>query len=160
MNGNISIRKAKSDDVPAIVGLMREFAEFEKLSQFLEINEENLREVLFGEDAFVHGMVAVDGENLAAYAIFYPHFSSFRGQKSVYLEDIYISEMYRKSGLGEMLIKEIAKTGREFGAVRMDFQVLNWNAPAIGFYKKHGASVNDEERHFCFTDDAFLKLTT
>jgi ribosomal protein S18 acetylase RimI-like enzyme len=158
MDKNISIRKATSNDVPAILELMREFAEFEYLLEYLEVTEENLHEVLFGENAFVSSLVALDDEKAVAYAIFYPHFSSFRGQKSVYLEDIYISENYRKYGLGEKMLKEIASFGRGFGAVRMDFQVLKWNAPAIKFYEKHGGRIDEEERHFRITDDAFFKL--
>ena len=160
MDKNISIRKATSNDVRAIIELMREFAEFEYLLESLEVTEEKLREAMFGENAFVKSLIALDGEQTIAYAIFYPHFASFRGQKSVYLEDIYISEKYRKYGLGEKMIKEIAKTGKEFGAVRMDFQVLKWNEPAVKFYEKYGAVMDVEERHFKFTDEAFLKLAS
>lgn len=155
---DIKIRKAKDADIPSVLGLMREFAEFEYLLESLEITVEDLREVLFGENAFVHCLIAVDDEKIAAYAIFYLHFSSFRGQKSVYLEDIYISENYRKYGLGGKMLKEIAKIGSLHGAVRMDFQVLKWNTPAVKFYEKHGAIIDEDERHFRFTDDAFLKL--
>lgn len=156
---NIQIKKAKSVDIPAIIKLMREFAEFENLSDSLEVNQENLRDAMFGENAFVEGLIAFDDETPVAYAIFLPYFSSFRGQRSVYLEDIYITENYRKNGLGEKMLKEIARIGKEKGAVRMDFQVLDWNAPAISFYKKHGAVIDDSERHLKFTDEAFQKLT-
>lgn len=139
---------------------MREFAEFEKLTQTLAITEENLSDALFGENAFVSCLIAARDEKPIAYAIFFPYFSSFRGQKSVYLEDIFISENYRKFGIGEKMLKEIARIGKEFGAVRMDFQVLDWNAPAINFYKKHGAETDDAERHFKFTDEAFAKLAS
>ncbi len=154
------LRKANSADISAIVELMREFAEFEKLSDSLEITEEKLKHALFGEDNFVQCIIAVHDETPIGYAIFFPYFSSFRGQKSVYLEDIYISEKYRKCGLGEKMIKEIAKIGSSFGAVRMDFQVLKWNTPAIKFYEKHGAVMDEEDRHFKFTDEAFLKLAS
>ena len=156
----IIIQKTRPQDIPAVLKLMREFAEFENLLDFLEVTEENLHEALFGENAFVHSLIVFDDETPIAYAIFLPCFSSFRGQKSVYLEDIYISEDYRKFGLGKKMIKEIAKIGREFGAVRMDFQVLKWNTPAVKFYEKHGAIMDVEERHFKFTDDAFLKLAS
>lgn len=155
---SIKIRKAVSTDISEIIKLMREFAEFEKLTQFLEITEKKLSDAIFGEDAFVKCLIAADAEKAVGYAIFFPYFSSFRGQKSVYLEDIYISENYRKFGLGEKILREIARIGKEFGAVRMDFQVLDWNAPAINFYKKHGAEMENAERHFKFTDEAFEKL--
>ena len=158
MKENISVRKTISEDIPAVIELMREFAEFENLADFLEITEEKLNDAMFGENSFVQSLAAFDGEKAIAYAIFFPYFSSFRGQKSVYLEDIFISESYRKFGLGEKMLKEIAKIGRQFGAVRMDFQVLDWNAPAVSFYKKHGAETDDAERHFKFTGESFAKL--
>src|SRR5688572_27116051 len=156
---NLQIRKAASNDIPAIIELMTEFAEFENLSDSLEITPEKFFDAMFGENAFVEGLVAFDDETPVAYAIFLPYFSSFRGQRSVYLEDIYITENYRKSGLGEKMLREIARTGKEKGAQRMDFQVLDWNAPAINFYKKHGAVIDAAERHVKFTDEAFQKLT-
>lgn len=152
------LKKANSADISAIIELMREFAEFENLSDSLEITEEKLNDLIFGENNFVQCLIAVDEETPIGYAIFFPCFSSFRGQKSVYLEDIYISENYRKYGLGEKMIKEIAKIGSSFGAVRMDFQVLKWNTPAVEFYEKHGAVMDEEERHFKFTDEAFTNL--
>lgn len=155
---NFQIKKAVSKDVPAIIELMREFAGFENLLDSLEITEEKLNDAMFGENAFVEGLMAFDGETPIAYAIFFPYFSSFRGQKSVYLEDIYITEKYRKFGIGEKMLKEIARIGKKRGAVRMDFQVLDWNTPAINFYKKHGAIIDEEERHFRFIDKAFEKL--
>lgn len=154
----IQIKKPASRDIPEIIGLMREFAEFEILSDCIEITAEKLNEVVFGKDAFVDGLIAVDEDSPIAYAIFFPFFSSFRGEKSVYLEDIFVTERYRTSGIGEKMLKEIARIGKEFGAVRMDFQVLNWNKSAIKFYKKHGAEFHKAERHFLFSKKAFEKL--
>ncbi len=152
------IREAIADDVPAILELMREFAEYENLLEYLEVTAQDLQKVLFGEDAFVNCLIALDDVEPIAYSFFYPTFSSFRGQKSVYLEDIFITKDYRKFGIGEKMLKEIAKTGKEFGAVRMDFQVLKWNESAIKFYKKNGAEMVKDERHFKFTDETFKKL--
>ena len=94
-----------------------------------------------------------------AYALYYLNFSSFRGQTGVYLEDIYIQKDFRKYGIGELMLKQIARAGKENGAVRMDFQVLDWNTPAINFYKKHGAVMDESERHFKFTDEAFERFS-
>jgi GNAT superfamily N-acetyltransferase len=113
---------------------------------------------MFGPTAFVEGLMAFDDKTPVAYAIFYPYFASFRGQRGVYLEDIFITEKYRKSGVGEKMLREIARIGKEQGAVRLDFQVLKWNAPAINFYIKHGAVIDEEERHFKFTDEVFERL--
>lgn len=137
---------------------MREFAEHSDLLEYLEVTENDLQKVLFGKDAFVQSLMAFDDETPIAYAFFYPTFSSFRGQKSVYLEDIFITKKYRKYGIGEKMLKEIARIGKEFGAVRMDFQVLKHNESAIRFYKKYGAVMDKDERHFKFTDEAFESL--
>ncbi len=155
----LNIKKTEPQNIPAIIELMRKFAEFENLLEYLEVTETHLQNVLFGEDAFVQSLMAFDEEKPIAYAFFYPTFSSFRGQKSVYLEDIFIMKDYRKFGVGEKMLKEIARIGKDFGAVRMDFQVLKWNKPAITFYEKHGVSMDTDERHFKFVDEAFTKLS-
>lgn len=155
---NPEIKKTVSNDIPAILELMREFAEYENLLEYLEATEKTLREVIFGKDAFVQSLMAFDGEKPIAYAFFYPTFSSFRGQTSVYLEDIFITKDYRKYGIGEKMLREIARLGKQFGAVRMDFQVLKWNEPAINFYHKHGALMDADERHFKLVDEAFKDL--
>jgi len=157
---NFQIETAKEEHIPSIIALMREFAGYENLLEYLEITEEKLYEALFGENGFVECLVATSEDQLIAYALYFLNFSSFRGQVGVYLEDIYITENFRKFRLGELMLKQIARAGKENGAVRMDFQVLDWNAPAINFYKKHGAVMDESERHFKFTDEAFQKLSS
>ncbi len=154
----MNIKKASKDDVSKIIELLREFAEYENLSDYCEITEEKLFDAMFGERKIVEGLVCFDGENLVAYAIFYPNFASFRGQRGIYLEDIYLKPECRGKGIGETMLKEIARYGREIGAVRMDFQVLDWNESAIKFYKKLGAEMNTDETHFKFADEAFQNL--
>ena len=157
---NLHIENATDKDIPAIIELMREFAEYENLLEYLEITEEKLYDAMFGENGFVECLIASDDEKRVAYALFYLNFASFRGQTGVFLEDLYVTEKYRRYGLGEMMLRQIARIGKENGAVRMDFQVLDWNAPAINFYKKHGAKIDESERHFKFTDEAFEKLAS
>jgi GNAT superfamily N-acetyltransferase len=156
----IEIRKASLADISDVIAVLREFAEYEKLSDYVEITEERLADVVFGQDAFVDCLVAFDGENLAAYAIAYPCFSSFRGQRGMFLEDIFVRAEYRGSGMGELMLKTIASLARSRGCVRIDFMVLDWNAPAIGFYEKHGAVRDEQERHFKFVNEAFEKLAS
>lgn len=157
---DIQTRRAAEDDLGSILKLLYEFAEYEDLLDFLEITEEKLHDAMFGERAFLKGLIALDRETPIAYALFYPAFLSFRGQRSVYLEDIFITQKYRSCGIGEQMLREVAKIGKEeFGAVRMDFQVLKWNKAAIKFYKKHGAIFDSDERHFKFVDLAFEGLT-
>jgi ribosomal protein S18 acetylase RimI-like enzyme len=90
--------------------------------------------------------------------MFYPYFASFRGQSGYYLEDIFIAEDFRRNGLGEAMVKIIAKLARQRGFERIDFQVLEWNTPAVKFYEKLGAIRDDSERHFKFIDSSFSSL--
>jgi ribosomal protein S18 acetylase RimI-like enzyme len=157
---DIQIRKSTPGEVPAIVRLMRDFAEYENLANYCEITEERLFEVMFGDDAFVEGLVAFHSEEPIAYAMFYPYFASFRGQCGYYLEDIFIAEDFRRNGLGEAMVRIIAKLAKQRGFERIDFQVLEWNTPAVKFYEKLGAIRDDSERHFKFIDGSFNLLIT
>lgn len=157
---NFQVETAKEEHIPAIIALMREFAEYENLLEYLEITEEKLFTALFGENGFVECLIAASEDQLIAYALYFPNFSSFRGQTGVYLEDIFIKKEFRKYGIGELMLKQIARAGKENGAARMDFLVLDWNETAINFYKKHGAIMDESERHFKFTDEAFQKLAS
>lgn len=155
---DIQIRKSTPDEVPAIVRLMRDFAEFEDLGDYCEINEDRLLDVMFGDDAFVEGLVAFHQGEMVAYALFYPYFASFRGQCGYYLEDIFIAEEFRRNGLGEAMVRIIARLAKQRGFERIDFQVLEWNTPAVKFYEKLGALRDDSERHFKFIDNSFQSL--
>lgn len=155
---NYQIEKAKEENIPQIIALMREFAEYENLLDYCEVTEELLEVALFGETKVADAIVAFAGETPIGYAVFYPNFATFRGQRGLYLEDIFIKKEYRGAGAGEMIIKYLAKSAKERGFERIDFQVLEWNTPAIKFYEKLGAHRDEEERHFKFTDEAFQKL--
>ena len=155
---SIRIEKATEENVPQILSLMREFAEYEKLLEFFETTEERLKSALFGDGKVAEAILAFDGETPVAYAVFFPYFATFRGQRGIYLEDIFITETARGRGVGEMMLKYIAKLAKSRGFERIDFQVLKWNTPAIEFYEHLGARRDEEERHFKFTDEAFQKL--
>jgi len=155
---NFQIEGARKKDVPTIIKMLRDFAEFEKLSEFCEITEESLMDAMFGENACVEGLIAFDGEKPIGYALFYENFSSFRGQRGFYLEDLYVETEYRGQRIGEAFLKRIAQIGKSRNFKRIDFQVLEWNEQAVKFYKKLGAVKDEDERHFKFTDAAFEKL--
>ena len=155
----MEIRAIKPEDVKGVVSLMRAFAEFERLLDYCEITVEKLENVLFGPGSFVESLVAFDDDGkLIAYSIFYPHFASFRGPTGYYLEDIFIDDSFRGRGLGEAMLRTIANIAAKRGFDRIDFQVLDWNTPAVNFYLKLGAVRDDSERHFKFTDEAFKSL--
>lgn len=154
----MKIRLARPKDVPAIIFLMREFAEYEKLLDSFEITEEKLSNVLFGNDSFVQALVAEFEKHICAYAIFYPNFSTFRGQLGMYLEDIFILREFRRLAIGERMLRKIAGIAARRGFERIDFQVLDWNESAIGFYERLGAVCDDSDRHFKITDKAFAEL--
>lgn len=153
-----SIRKTKREDVPSIIGLLGDFAKFEGFDEYFEITVETLADALFGEGSFIESLVAKDNGKAVAYAIFYPCFASFRGQKGLFLEDLYIDSDYRGKGVGEAMLKEIAGIAKSRNFERIDFQVLDWNTPAVKFYEKHGALRSEQETHYTFTDQAFQTL--
>jgi GNAT superfamily N-acetyltransferase len=138
--------------------MMRNFAEFEKLLDYFKTNEERLTEVMFESGQFVDGLIAEDDSQLVGYALFYPCFGSFSGQRGIYLEDLYIERAYRGKGVGEAMLIELAGIARDRGCERIDFQVLEWNTNAINFYEKLGATRDNDERHFKFTGQAFKNL--
>ena len=138
--------------------MMRDFARFEELEEYFEATEGPLHDVMFGNRAFVEALVAEEDGTYAGYALYYPNYASFRGQKGLYLEDLYVAAQFRGRGLGEAFLRQIARRGVELGCKRIDFQVLEWNTGAIGFYEKLGAYHDDSERHFKFTDAAFAQL--
>ena len=157
---DIRITRAAEKDVASIVRLIKEFAEYEHLSDLCEVTGEALSEAMFGPDAFVEGLMAFNGERAVGYSLFYPCFATFRGQRGFWLEDIFVAADHRAHNLGEKMLREIARIGKARGIKRIDFLVLDWNIPAIGFYKKHGAVKGESERYFKFTDEEFERLAS
>jgi GNAT superfamily N-acetyltransferase len=156
---SISIRAIQPEDLSAVITLMREFAVYEDLADYCDVTVERLHRAMFDKRGFVKGLAAFTGDQMIGYALFYPCFASFRGELGMYLEDIYIQNDHRRDGTGLMLLKEIARAAAELGMERIDFQVLDWNTPAVTFYKKHGAVGNDGETHFKFSGTAFSTLS-
>ena len=157
---SVEIRLAVESDVSEILAMIREFAEFERLSQYCEVTEEKLQTALFGSTKVAEAVMILDGEKPLGYAIFYPNFSSFRGQRGIYLEDIFLKPEAQGKKAGEATLRFIAKLAKSCGGERIDFQVLDWNENAFGFYKKFGAIIDETERHCKFTDEAFQKLAS
>jgi GNAT superfamily N-acetyltransferase len=157
---SLNIESATPEHIPAILALLHEFAEFENLLDYLEVNEERLNAALFGEGAVAEAIVAFKDDAAIGYAIFFPNFATFRGQRGIYLEDIYIQPAHRRGGTGEKMLRHICRLAKDRGYERMDFLVLDWNTPAVGFYQKLGAEIDQSERHFKFVAEAFKTLAS
>ena len=157
---SISIRNISETDLASVVELMRGFAKYEDLLEYCTVTDERLKTAMFGNTAFVEGLIAHDETEPIGYALFYPVFSSFRGERGLYLEDIYIRAEYRRNDLGLKMLRQIARTASARGLERIDFLVLDWNEPAVNFYLKHGAERNTDESHFKFAGEAFARLAS
>jgi len=154
----IEIRQAVPADLSGVLGLMAKFAEHVSLIEYLTATEEGIWDAVFGESAFVEMLVATEERELAGYAIYYPHFSSFRAEQGFYLEDIFVAEHSRGRGIGLKLLKYIARQAAERSFNRIDFQVLSTNTTALKFYEDLGADVNKDEFRMKFSGSAFDRL--
>jgi GNAT superfamily N-acetyltransferase len=156
---NFQIKDVEKKDVSQIVEMIREFAAFENLADYCEVTEESLLDALFGKNPCAEGLMVFDNDEPVGYALFHENFSSFRGQRGLYLEDLYVKSAYRGQKIGKVFLAKLAQIAKARNFVRIDFLVLNWNEPAIVFYKKLGAEMNHDERHFRFVGEAFEKLS-
>ena len=144
----LSIRTATPADLPLIAQLSRDLAEYEKLAHEVRFDEAVLREKLFGQNNG-HGPYAevVIGEIDGApqgFALFFHNFSTFEGKPGIYLEDLFVRPEARGSGLGKALLSHLAMLAVERDCARLEWSVLDWNSPAIGFYQKLGARLLDD----------------
>ncbi|AXI79401.1 GNAT family N-acetyltransferase [Peterkaempfera bronchialis] len=154
------IRPATVDDVPSIHTMIRELAEYEKALHEAEATEAQLREALFGEHPTVFAHMAVDdtsGEPVG-FALWFRNFSTWRGTHGVYLEDLYVRPHARGGGHGKALLRELARVCTERGYARLEWWVLDWNEPSIGFYKSLGAEPMDEWTVFRLTGEPLARL--
>jgi GNAT superfamily N-acetyltransferase len=137
---DLEIRPATEVDVPLILSFIRELANYERLSHEVVATEEALRDSLFGERRFAEVLLGYGGGSPAGFALFFHTFSTFLGKPGIYLEDLYVKPEFRGAGIGRALLVHLARLARERGCGRLEWSVLDWNEPAIGFYKGIGAS--------------------
>lgn len=157
---NTNIRAAAEEDVPKIIELMKEFAEFENLTHDFSITKESLLDAVFGDKSFVCLLIGEMENKIIAYALLYPKFASFRGERSLYLEDLYVKSEERGKGFGLTMLKAAAKYAKSNDFQRLDWQALNWNTPAINFYNKIGAQSNKENIDFRLIEKDFENLAS
>ena len=135
----LSIRPATADDVPLIRQLIAELAEYERLADAAVATDDDLRAQLFGAQPAAEVMIGeVDGEAVG-FALFFHNFSTFLGKHGLYLEDLFVRPAFRGSGLGRHLMASLARIAVQRDCGRFEWSVLDWNAPAIGFYRTLGA---------------------
>jgi GNAT superfamily N-acetyltransferase len=141
------LRAAEPRDAAAIVGLITELAEFERLTHLLEVTPASLRTHLFGPRPAAECVVAeAEGGELVAFALFFTNFSTFLGRPGLYLEDLYVRPAQRGGGLGRALLVHLARLALSRGCGRFEWSVLDWNTPAISFYERMGATLLPEWR--------------
>jgi GNAT superfamily N-acetyltransferase len=154
------IRRATAEDVPAMVELVRELAVYERAPDQVEVTPELLRAALFGEHPAVFAHVAVVEGEVAGFALWFVSFSTWLGRHGIYLEDLYVRPQHRGAGLGKALLVELARVCVERGYGRLEWSVLDWNTPAIEFYRAHGATPQDEWTVFRLTGSALRRLAS
>ena len=153
----LRIRAATFEDVPAIRQMIVEFATFERLVQYVTVTEESLRRDGFGPAPRFQTLLPEWGGKLAGYVIYFPIYSSFQGP-GLFLEDIYVRQEFRGKGIGKLLMAEVAAIALREGLGAMRWEVLDWNQPAIGFYKKLGAELFDDWKEMMLDGDALRQL--
>ncbi|MGZ3396845.1 MAG: histidinol dehydrogenase, partial [Isosphaeraceae bacterium] len=153
-----SIRPARPADAATIANLVYELAVYEKLEQFARATPDDFRRHLFGPRPYAEAIVAeIDGEPVG-FALFFPTFSSFRGQPGLYVEDVYVRPVHRGRGVGKALLAKLAKLAMDRGLGRLEWAVLNWNSPAIGFYRSLGARPLEDWTVYRINDGPLAEL--
>jgi GNAT superfamily N-acetyltransferase len=138
------IRAAEPEDVPEIHRLIRALAEYERSLPSVTGTEDDLRQALFGAQPAVFAHVATCDGRVAGFALWFLNYSTWTGQHGIYLEDLFVDESMRGSGYGKALLTELARVCTERGYQRLEWSVLKWNEPSIGFYRALGAVAMDE----------------
>jgi GNAT superfamily N-acetyltransferase len=152
------IREATPGDIGLILTLIKELAEYEKLTHTLFATQESMNEALFGERPVAEALVAYYDDEPAGYAIYFHSMSTFLGRAGLYLEDIYVRPHLRGKGIGKTLFSIVANIAVERKCGRMEWQVLRWNQPAIDFYEAHGAEPLDGWLTMRLTGESLSKL--
>jgi GNAT superfamily N-acetyltransferase len=154
----LAIRPGRAEDVGTIANLIRELAVYEKLEDQARATPEALRRYLFGDRAYAETLLAeIDGEAVG-FALFFPTFSTFRGQPGLYLEDIFVRPERRGRGIGRALLSSVGRLVIDRGFGRLEWSVLNWNEPSIGFYRALGATPMDEWTVYRIADGPLVQL--
>jgi GNAT superfamily N-acetyltransferase len=154
MPSDIRIDPATEADVPLILELIKGLAEYERLAPDVVATEEGLRRALFGERSHARVLVARAGAEAVGFAVYFYNFSTFLGRPGIYLEDLFVLPAWRRQGIGRRLLGHLAKVAVAEGCGRLEWSVLDWNEPAIQFYRSIGAKPMDGWTVYRLTGDA------
>ncbi len=154
----VRIRAAATTDVEAIHGLIGELADYEQLRHHFTGSVVALRSHLFGAQPFAHALVAERAHELVGFALYFHNYSTFLCKPGIYLEDLYVRPAERRGGIGRRLLAALARRAVELDCGRLEWSVLDWNAPSIEFYRSLGANPLDEWTMFRLTGEALSRL--
>ena len=152
------IRQATEADVPLILQFIHDLAEYERLAERVVATEEMLRRTLFGNPRFAEVILAEEEGAPAGFALFFHNYSTFLGRPGIYLEDLFVRQAMRGRGIGKALLARLARIARERGCGRVEWAVLDWNAPSIAFYRSIGAISLDDWMIMRLTGEALHAL--
>jgi diamine N-acetyltransferase len=155
---SVTIRAAAPGDAPSIFALVKELADYERLSHQVDASPEQIAAALFGPQPRLFCDIAETDGHAAGFAMWFLNYSSFRGRHGLYLEDLFVRPAFRGRGLGKALMRNLAKRCVDNGYARFEWAVLDWNMPAIDFYRSIGARVLDDWRICRMTDDALAQF--
>ena len=154
----LSIRSATPADLPLIAQFIRDLADYEKLAHEVRFDEAVLGDRLFGARPYAEVLIGEIDGSPQGFALFFHNFSTFEGKPGIYLEDLFVRPEARGSGLGKALLSHLAKLCKERDCARLEWWVLDWNTPSIGFYQSLGAKLMDEWTVMRVDGDALTKL--
>jgi GNAT superfamily N-acetyltransferase len=158
MTPKFLIRSANESDVPLILQFIKELAEYEKLAHEAVATEESLRDNLFGSRKTAEVILAFENEDPAGFALFFHNFSTFLGKPGIYLEDLFVRPKFRGRGYGKALMIELARIAKERDCGRFEWAALNWNTPAVDFYRRIGAQPMSDWTIFRLTPEEIATL--
>jgi len=154
----LEIRSATKSDVPVILSFIKKLADYERLSHEMVATEGMLRKTLFGRQRTAEVAIGYYKKEPVGFVLFFPSYSTFLGQPGLYIEDLFVDESHRRRGFGRALLLYVARLASERGCGRLEWSVLDWNEPAINFYKKLGAIPMSEWTVFRVTGESLVRL--
>ena len=158
MSSNLILRPAEPVDVPVLFRLIQALAEYEKLSHAVTGNADALSEHLFGDRPYAEAILAEYAGQAVGFALFFHNYSTFLTQPGIYLEDLFVLPEYRRQSIGKAILSYLATLAVKRGCGRLEWSVLDWNEPAIAFYRRMGASILEDWRICRVTGESLCQL--